>query len=381
MLPIVILGSGLAGYTLAREFRKLDAASPLLIVTRDDGSVYSKPMLSNALSSGKTPADLASATADKAAADLNATILANTTVTAIHPETQEIQTSAGTFAYRALVLALGADPIRPALGGDAAGGVFSVNDLADYARFRAALKPEYNVAILGSGLIGCEFANDLANAGFAVTVIGPATYPLQPLLPEQAGRELQQALTSIGVQWHFGRTATFAARKGTGIALALDDGSSLTADVMLSAIGLRPRTGLANAAGIAVKRGIVTDSHLRTSAPNVYALGDCAEIEGRVMPFVMPIMHAARALARTLAGQPTAVSFPCMPISVKTPAYPIVVQPAAAGLDASWIAMESDNGLQLWQIDPQGKMLGFALTGAKMRQRTAMLAKLDQTAG
>jgi rubredoxin---NAD+ reductase len=377
VLPIVILGSGLAGYTLAREFRKLDAASPLLIVTRDDGCVYSKPMLSNALSSGKSPADLASTTADKAAADLNATIMANATVTAIYPETQEIQTSVGKLAYRALVLALGADPIRPALGGNAADEVFSVNDLADYARFRAALKPDSTVAILGSGLIGCEFANDLAGAGFAVTVIGPAVYPLQPLLPEQAGKELQQALAGIGVQWLLGRTAISATRNDAGMALTLDDGSSLNADIALSAIGLRPRTDLAKATGIAVDRGIVTDSHLRTSAANVYSLGDCAEIEGRVMPFVMPIMHAARTLAKTLAGQPSAVMFPPMPVTIKTLIYPIVVQPAPAGADAGWIGMESDNGLQLWQIDPQGKMLGFALTGAKTRQRSAMLARLE----
>jgi rubredoxin---NAD+ reductase len=334
-------------------------------------------MLSNALSSGKSPADLASTTADKAAADLNATIMANATVTAIYPETQEIQTSVGKLAYRALVLALGADPIRPALGGNAADEVFSVNDLADYARFRAALKPDSTVAILGSGLIGCEFANDLAGAGFAVTVIGPAAYPLHPLLPEQAGKELQQALAGIGVQWLLGRTAISAVRKGAGMALTLDDGSSLNADIVLSAIGLRPRADLAKAAGIAVNRGIVTDSHLRTSAANVYSLGDCAEIEGRVMPFVMPIMYAARTLAKTLAGQPSTVMFPPMPVAIKTPIYPIVVQPAPAGADAGWIGMESDNGLQLWQIDPQGKMLGFALTGAKTRQRSAMLARLE----
>ena len=125
-------------------------------------------------------------------------------------------------------------------------------------------------------------------------------------------------------------------------------------------------------------RGIVVDGNLRTSDPDIYALGDCAEIEGRVMPFVLPIMHAARALAKTLAGTATPVSFPCMPVAVKTAIYPIVVQPAPAGVNAGWVAMEADNGFQLWQIDHSGKLHGFVLTGVKTRQRTAMLAKLEQ---
>jgi rubredoxin-NAD+ reductase len=378
MEPVIFLGSGLASYTLAREFRKLDATSPLMIITRDDGSVYSKPMLSNALSAGKTPTDLVSSTANKAALDLNATILTKMEATAIDTDRHEIQTTRGNFRYRALVLALGADPIRPNLSGNAVKDILSVNDLTDYARFRTMLKPGCTIAILGSGLIGCEFANDLAGAGFAVTVTGPAKYPLQSLLPLQAGTELQQALANIGVHWRLGQTATSAARAGNQIELELDDGSSLTADIVLSAIGLRPRTGLAKAASINTNRGIVVNSSLGTSTPDVYALGDCAEIEGRVLPYVMPIMHAARALAKTLTGPEATVAFPLMPVAVKTTAYPIVVQTAPTGIDSSWVTIEADNGLQLWQIDQNGKMLGFALTGAKTRQRMTMLARLEQ---
>lgn len=377
MDPIIILGSGLAGYTLAREFRKLDSASPVVMITRDDGCVYSKPMLSNAFAAGKTPLNLATATADKAAQDMNITILPGVEVTGIDTSAKEVQTTSGHYRYRALVFAVGAEPIRVPLDDDA-DAIYSVNDLADYARFRSALEPGIHVAILGSGLIGCEFANDLAAAGFGITVIGPAEYPLQPLIPRQAGEELQQALMQIGVQWHLGRTATSVTRSGGSIELALDDGSIVIADVVLSAIGLRPRIGLAQAAGIQTNRGIIVDSHLRTNAPDIYALGDCAEIEGRVMPYVMPIMHGARALAKTLADASTAAVFPFMPVAIKTTIYPIIAQPAPVGIATNWVTMESDNGLQLWQIDENGKLLGFALTGAKTRQRMAMLAKLEQ---
>ena len=95
---------------------------------------------------------------------------------------------------------------------------------------------------------------------------------------------------------------------------------------MLSAIGLRADTRLAGAAGLACERGIVVDACLQTSAPGIYALGDCAQYASagqRTLPYVMPIMNAAKALAATLAGTPTPVVFPLMPVSVKTPALPI----------------------------------------------------------
>ena len=90
----------------------------------------------------------------------------------------------------------------------------------------------------------------------------------------------------------------------------------------MSAVGLAPRTALAAAAGLEIDQGIRTDAWCRTSAPDIYALGDCAAIDGKVQPYVLPIMHAARALARTLVGQPTRVAFPVMPITVKSPASP-----------------------------------------------------------
>ena len=379
MNPLIVVGSGLAGYTLIREFRKLDAQTPITLITADDGNVYSKPMLSNALTSGKDPASLVSASAEKAAVDLNITLLKHTEVLSIDPSAHQLQTRQGTLAYRSLVLALGAKPIRPPLDGDAADHVLSVNDLADYDKFRTQLKPGQQVAIIGTGLIGCEFANDLANAGYAPTVIGPSEYPMQPLIPAQAGLELKQALEGIGVQWQLGVTVTAANTDHGRIRLGLSDGRELIVDTVLSAVGLRARTDLAKSAGIAVNRGIVTDALLKTNQPDIYALGDCAEIEGRVMLYVMPLMQSARALAKTLAGEATAVRFPLMPVAIKTPAYPIIVQPAAPGVEAQWVAMESDNGLQLWQMSPEGKMLGFALTGAKTRQRGAMLAKMEQS--
>src|SRR5690606_19288902 len=149
MAPIVILGSGLAGYTVAREFRKLDAATPLVIVTRDDGAVYSKPMLSNALAGGRSAAALPTADAASAAGQLNATVLARREVASIDAGARALVFADGErLEYAKLVLALGADPIRLPLAGDAADAVMQVNDLQDYARFRDAIEHAAHVTIL-----------------------------------------------------------------------------------------------------------------------------------------------------------------------------------------------------------------------------------------
>jgi rubredoxin-NAD+ reductase len=372
--PIVIVGSGLAGYSVAREFRKLDQATPIVMVSRDDASFYSKPMLSNALAAGKTAAQLAGASATQMAEQLSAAILSRAEVRSIDTARRVVHADGREIVYSKLVLALGADPISVPLAGDAAHEVLRVNDLADYARFRTALEGKRRVALLGAGLIGCEFANDLAAAGYAVEVIDPAPRPLGRLLPDEAAVKLRDALGALGLRWHLGTTAQSVTRAAGGLRVALSDGSEIEAGVVLSAIGLRPRTELVKAAGLAVSRGIVTDRFLETSASGVYALGDCAEVEGQVLPFVLPIMHAARALAKTLAGAPTVVDYPAMPVVVKTPALPVVVAPPPS-LPGAWSLHEIDAGLEARFEDERGALRGFALLGAATARKNA-LAKL-----
>lgn len=376
MNPVVIIGSGLAGYTVAREFRKLDKETPLCIVSADDGCFYSKPMLSNALAGGKSAAALAMQSAAQMAQQLNADVRAHTRVTAIDTASRTITLNGETLAYSSLVLALGADPIRSTLTGDAADQVIAVNDLQDYARFRAALEGARRVTIIGAGLIGCEFANDLAAAGYAVSVVHPGEYPLTQLLPQEAGQALSASLAGIGVQWHYGSKAVSVERAASGYRVTLSDNTVLETDVVLSAIGLRPRVELARAAGLAVNRGIVTDNYLRTSAADVYALGDCAEVAGMVLPFVLPIMQAARALAKTLAGTPTVVTYPAMPVVIKTPACPVVVSPPPRSVSCVWNAEATSDGVRALAYDADRKLQGFALTGKATTEKAALLPLL-----
>ncbi len=375
--PVVVVGSGLAGWSAVREFRKLDNTTPVLMITGDAGDFYAKPALSNALAQGKAAAQLVTTPAEKMVATLGVTLLQHTHVTGIDVQTQEVHTaSKGSFGYRQLVLATGAKAIRLSFMGNAADEVMSVNSLDDYVAFRDKLKPQARVLIIGAGLIGCEFANDMAAAGFAVQVVDPGAAPLGTLLPPQASAQLREALEALQVRWHFGTSASAIDRVDDDYVVTFTSGQTAVVDVVLSAVGLRADTALAQAAGIATERGIVVNAQLQTSAPHVYALGDntqyASESAGvsRTMPYVMPIMAAARAMAQTLAGTPTSVQFALMPVAIKTPALPLVVASALPGTQGSWVAVEDG----VWHfVDTQAKVRGFVLSGAQTSQRAAQV--------
>jgi rubredoxin---NAD+ reductase len=139
-------------------------------------------------------------------------------------------------------------------------------------------------------------------------------------------------------------------------------------------VGLRPATELAQTAGLRINRGIIADPYLQTSAPDIYTLGDCAEICGLVLPFVQPILHAARALAKTLAGEATALHYPVMPVVVKTPACPAVVCPPPQGVQGQWQESVSTGGVRALFRGEDGGLLGFALTGMETVKEQTMLA-------
>jgi rubredoxin-NAD+ reductase len=381
MHPIVIIGSGLAGYNVARELRKLDQQIPLMVISADSAHFYSKPMLSSALASKKTPESIPMNTAEQMAGQINATVRARTRVTAIAPAQHALRIGDETVHYSKLVLALGADQIRLPIKGNAADRVLTVNDLNDYARFRAAIKDKRTVAVIGAGLIGCEFANDLAGAGYKVESIDIAGQPLPRLLPPEGGALLERGLEAIGVTWHLGTSVSAIDAQDDRVRITLADGNAFDADVVLSAVGLKPRTALAQAAGLKINRGIAVNRNLETGTADIYALGDCAEVEGLVLPFVMPIMHAARALAATLAGKPTAVTYPAMPVLVKTPACPTIVSPPADPAAGTWEVTAAEGSVKSLFKDKTGTLLGFALNGKATAERAALIQQLPPVLG
>ena len=374
--PVVIIGTGLAGYNLAREFRKLDRQTPLLLITADDGRSYSKPLLSTGFAANKDADSLGMATAGAMAEQLDAEIRTHTRVTRLDPAGRRLWIGNEPVAYRDLVLAWGAETLRVPVAGDAADAIFPINDLLDYGRFRSAVAGKRRVLILGAGLIGCEFANDLLLGGHQVELVAPSAQIMPGLLPREAAVAVQNGLQGIGARFLLGATLERLERSDDGLQATLSDGSRLHCDLVVSAVGLRPRTELAAAAGLSVARGIVVDRLLQTSAEHVYALGDCAEVAGLNLMYVMPLMAGARALAKTLVGNPTFVSYGPMPVTVKTPVCPLVVSPPPAGSPGGWSVEGQGNDIKALYLGPCGELLGYALTGSAVQQRLALNKQL-----
>ena len=381
---VVVIGSGLAGYGLVRELRRKDESVSITVLTADGGEGYSKPMISTGYTKDLNADKLAAQSAEELAEQLNVTVRTRTRVASIDTQAQVVQLEGGeALPYSELVLALGAELIRPPIGGDAAEDVLGVNDLDDYRRFQdlLAAKGAKKVAIIGAGLIGCEFTNDLLNGGFKVESVDPMGWCLPTLLPERSGRAVQAALEEKGATFHFGPLATEVNRAGDGYAVTLNNGDTIEADAVLCAVGVKPRTGLASDAGIEVNRGIVTDRQLRTNAPNVFAMGDCAEVAGHVLVYVAPLMAVARALAATLAGEATDVSYPAMPVAIKTPACPVVVSPPAKDAEGDWHFEGDAPDIKALFRSGAGDLLGFALTGQAVKERMALAKELPAILG
>lgn len=382
MHPIVIIGSGMAGYAVAREFRKLNPDHELVMICADDATNYAKPTLSNALVGKKAPENIALGDAAKMAAQLNMRIETHTWVKAIDATAHELTVvkdqSEQKQAYSKLVLAVGAQPIRLAIAGDGSDDIHVVNNLNDYKAFRASLekREDKRVVILGAGLIGCEFANDLQHTDHQVTVIDLAPQPLARLLPSHVADVFQQNLEETGINFVLGTTVEKVSKVENGDYLVtLANGQSVVADVVLSAVGLQPNASVAKESGVQIGRGILTNSQLETNLADIFAVGDCAEVNGTLLPYVMPIMQQARALAKTLNGETTAVHYPAMPVAVKTPAAPLTVLPAPANIDVTWDTEEFEDGMIAKATDTEGTLRGFVLLGATAAKQRLILTK------
>lgn len=427
--PVIIIGSGMAGYTLARELRKLTTSLPIVMVCQDSGDSYAKPTLSNAYAQNKLADSIANASAAKMAETLNLTLLNFHQVTDINADEQVIvvrslvnEASQTTLAYRDLVLATGAHSrLLPNLAVNHQ-TIFAVNHLDEYKSFQQRLNTlksqksaPVKVAIIGAGLIGCEFANDLIGqntdnetADITVAVFDKAARPLAQQLPSEAGIMLQDALTQSGVAFYLGTditsiTTNIDTSDNATVTISFDkDNQSQTfeADIVLIAIGLVANTDLAASANIAiassqhinptithlprtVQQGIKVDAYLATSAKHIYAIGDCANVMGSYMPYVMPLMNQAKALAKTLADPnmaPTKVAYPAMPVAIKTPSLPLVVLPVSGQYSDDqlyWQTTLTTDGIVMTAHpkDDTNSILGFVLAGREAAKQRLTLTK------
>ncbi|GLS43754.1 FAD-dependent oxidoreductase [Methylobacterium brachythecii] len=348
---VVIVGAGLAGWSAAEAIRAEDASLPITLVTACSGDVYHKPELSVALGRGLSPEMLRRESGTEAAARLGLTLMTDTVAIGLSPERRSLRTTRITLHYTHLVLAHGA---RSALPGNLDPSLcWRVNDLAAWSGMHADLAgAPRNVAVIGAGMVGCELAEDLARAGHAVTLIGAESLPLPEILPEPASRRLLAGLEGLGVTFRGNTLVSTLTRAANGeVALGFADGTAMEAKTVIAATGLATPSRLVRGAGLAFDRGIVVDqATLRTSGPDIYALGDCISIAGQPCRFIEPIGRQAEAIACAILGRDHpgyAHSAPV--IRLKTRSAPIELhgRPVAG---AAWaITEQTENRLAMEQ--------------------------------
>ncbi|MGP9765230.1 NAD(P)/FAD-dependent oxidoreductase [Halomonas sp. AOP13-D3-9] len=373
---LVIIGTGMAGIGLARALRRQGDQRSIILVSADSGDDYSKPLLSTGFAKGLEPEQLAQRSATGLGDELNAQIVIHNQVTALDVDNQTMLLEDGmVLGYEALVLATGAAPRVPFnIDASVASRCFTINDLDDYRRFHTALGHGLaRVAIIGGGLVGCEFANDLHAGGHHVSIVAPEGTLLPRLLPPPLGNALGDAFSEAGIHLHLGRSIeSIALSSDESTVLRLDSGDAVNADLVLMATGLAPRTALAEAAGLSVSpSGIEVDRQLRTSHPNIYALGDVACVDGVNAMYVQPLQASAKALAATLTGTPTPVSFGAWPVVVKTPLLPVVAYPPASPPER-WRIEGEGGDISALAENKDGRLIGFALTGGCVRRKVEL---------
>ncbi|MCF7494451.1 NADH:flavorubredoxin reductase NorW [Vibrio sp. L5-1] len=377
MENIVIVGGGFAALQTIKMLRKADQNIAITMVTADAGIEYSKPNLSHVFSQAQTPQQLAINTAQQLAELHNVVIKTNIWVNEINTEQQFIVAGDDVIPYSKLVLATGATPFIPAAEGLSVQATITLNSLEEFEKHKAQIDAAQRITVIGGGLIGVELAFDLQTAGKSVTIIEPASYLLGSLVPPFISLELERELRKAGVTVETDAMVSHATYLADGVRLQTTSSRLIKTDVVIAAAGLMPNTALAQQTGMAVNRGIIVDEAMRTNIKNVYAIGDCAEIQGRVMAYLQPAILAANVLAKQLTTGEGKLSLPHIVTKVKTPSYPIQLAGRDIQTAQSWETRFDPKGIVAKGFNEANQLVGFIVTGEHTKAAFPLLKELQ----
>lgn len=308
-MHIVIVGSGIAGISVAEKCRNLSANVDLTLITYESDGYYSRPLLSRGFTKDDIERSIILKTFDKIQAQ-GIQVLSGTTVTAINRQAKTllIGNEQTALTYDILILAQGSEAFIPPPFRAFNELFYCLNSLTDLKTLRAfrqtllekQRKPHW--AIVGGGLIGCEIASDLAVSGDDVTVFHAVDRLMERQLQPSDSDLLLDVLSQSGITVRFNQSIQGFVKQGEKVALQTDILSEF--DGIVVACGFKPRTSLAQQAGLSVGRGIKVNEFLQTEDEAIYALGDVAELpNGKLYAYILPIRNQANWLASFLLGQ------------------------------------------------------------------------------
>ncbi|GLX48267.1 oxidoreductase [Streptomyces hygroscopicus subsp. hygroscopicus] len=306
---VVVVGAGMAGVQTAVALREQGFTGGVTVIGAEPHQPYDRPPLSKAVLLGKAEDSAFDLDFDSLGVDLRL----GCEVLGVRPADHELDTETGPVPYDVLVLATGAEPVTLP-GTEGVPGVHLLRTLDDAERLRPVLARRHDIVVVGAGWIGAEFATAAREAGCAVTVVEAADRPLAGVLPAEVAAPMAGWYADSGAEL---RTGARVERVEPG-AVVLADGTRLPAGAVVVGVGARPATAWLAGSGIELGAfgEVVTDARLRASAPDVYAVGDCASFPSARYGERLLVHHwdnalqGPRTVAANILGETAAVYDP-----------------------------------------------------------------------
>jgi len=270
---VVIVGAGAAGFAAAEMLRREGYVGRLTLIGAEDTVPVDRPNLSKDYLAGNAPEEWIPLRGPEFFEENGIELLLGTRVTGVDVGERHVTLADGrTRNYDALLLATGADPIRLDIPGAKLPHVFTLRTLADSRAIIARSPHVVRAVVIGASFIGLEVAASLRARNIDVHLVAPEARPLERVLGPEFGDFIRSLHEEKGVAFHLGHTPKAIDEKK----VTLDDGSEITADLVVMGVGVRPAIDLAEGAGLNVDRGVVVNERLETSAPGIWAAGDAA---------------------------------------------------------------------------------------------------------
>lgn len=305
----IVIGNGIAGHSAIKELIKHEGR--ILLITKEKYHTYFRTQLSHFISKEFSDKELY-LTNDKFFKDNNIDVLLDTEVVKLDYEKKMIATNKNDeYTYEKLLLATGSSPFVPPLEKTDSKGVFAIRDLDDLYEFKKELKEANKVAVIGGGILGLEAAKSIFDSGKEVIVIESFDYILSRQLDKKLSERLKNELETMGIHCVTGKfTKKIVSNNGKIEYIETTDGEKIACDMVLIQAGIRANVKLAKESGLKVNRAVVVDKYLQTSAKDIYAAGDCVEINGVNLGLWTSSMEMGKIAAINMTGGNTVYEIP-----------------------------------------------------------------------
>lgn len=364
--PLVIVGKGMAATRLVEEIsRRALGRYAIAVIGEEPRLAYNRVLLSPLLAGEIGQADIELKPAGWWQANGVSTFYGRP-VTAIDRAAKTVTLADGpSLPYGKLVLATGSRPIRLSCPGADLPGVLTFRDMADVAAMRERAASGARIVVIGGGLLGLEAATGLARAGAAVTLIHLADRLMERQLDAQGAAMLAEAIAYRGVEIRLNAATERFLGSDRVEAVELADGTTIPADLVVVAIGVRPQIDLARAAGLGVQRGVLVDDGLATDDPAIFAIGECAEHRGLSYGLVEPAYEQARVLAARLTGTPERYAGSLLATNLKVSGVGVFSAGEFEDGDGTETVMLRDPAAGIYRkfVLRQGRLAGCVLIG------------------